>query len=117
MVEKLYTIFSELETFIDSGLRILGSFSIVNSSELYKKFRMIYDLLPDEVKQNKDNLKREKEDNVIAQLDKLNLLLGQSLSIGSFIIINTTDILKILDSIYTKLPEDVKFCREKFLKN
>lgn len=102
LVEKLYTTLSEFETYLDSGLRIFGLYSIVNRSELYKNFRMICDLLPEKSKNIEDSIRRANAD-IYMLLDKLSHILVQSMAIGNFIIVDRLKISEMLDSIYTAL--------------
>lgn len=87
-------------------------FSIVNESELYKKFRLIYDLLPDEIINNENDILKQGENNIFMQLEKLNMELIQSPKIGSFIIVNTSNITDMIDNIYIALSACKKFIPE-----
>lgn len=104
MTEKnIYNAIAELDSYLTLGLKFFGEFSIVNESELYKKFRLIYDLLPDEIINNENDILKQGENNIFTQLEKLNMKLIQSPKIGSFIIVNTSNITDMIDNIYIAL--------------
>ena len=110
--DSLFYNLNDIETFLDKTYSLIGSFCIVRKSDLFNKFKSLYEVMPSEIVENKDYLIRNKEDNIFVQLNKINYLIEHSKIFYGLIIINKNIIFNTLDKIYALAFEDIKFCRE-----
>ena len=107
---KLYTAINQVEECITKSFLILGSYSLVYKTELYDKFKLLYESLPQELIANRDELNRQKEENIFTLLNQMSFMLEQSKTFLGFIIVNVNTITDSLDKMYVSLPEDIKIC-------
>lgn len=112
MSQDTYKIMEQTENYINCGFSLLGGFRVVKKSELYEKFKMIYDSLPQELIDNKNYLDSQKATNIFTIFNEINSILTQSKSFSDFILINLTTITNILDKMYETLPEDIQICKK-----
>lgn len=112
MSQDTYKIMEQIENYINCGLSLFGGFSILKKSELYDKFKALYNSLPKELVENKDYLNRQKEENIFTIFSQINFILEQSKTFSDFILINLTTITNILDKMYETLPEDIQICKK-----
>ena len=107
-----YTVMRQIEAYIDNGFTILGSYKIVKKTELYNKFKTLYNSLPKEIIDNKDYIIEQHEENIFSLLSKINFMLEESKTYLDFIVINIKTIIIYIDKMYIALPEDIMICRK-----
>lgn len=108
--DKLYTAMTQVEECIDKGFNLLGYYRLVKKSDLYNKFKLLYDSLPQKLIDNRDYLSSHKEENIFTLLNEMSFMLEQSKTFLGFIIVNVSAIMSSLDKMYASLPEDIKMC-------
>ncbi len=109
--EKLYETIQNIEVFIEESFNIFGNYIIVRKNELYNKFKLLYDNLPQELISNRDYLNSQKEENIFSLLRQVSIIIEKPKDYLGFILINKQNLIVIIDRIYMTLPEDIKICR------
>lgn len=109
---ELYTAIDEIEKYIYSGFSVFGGYYIVKKTELYNKFKKVYNSLPQEILANRDYLKTYKEENIFSTLNKVDIMFKNSKIFLGFILINVKTVTNIIDEMYTVIPIDINICRK-----
>lgn len=103
-----YKILEQIEKLVYKGFRVFGGYSFVHKMSLYNKFQEFYNILPQELKDNRDVFIAQAEENVFSLLNEINFKLERSRSYLGFILIKVDFIMNKLDMIYAVLPDNIK---------
>lgn len=111
--DTMYAIMNQIEEYINQSFSLFGGYSFVRKTELYEKFKLLYESIPQEMISKKDYLNRQKERNIFSLLNEINFIFEQSKNFLGFIMINVNLVSDYFDKIYDALLEDIEICREK----
>lgn len=108
--DKLWAAMNDVEYYVESCFPILGSYYLVKKSGLYNKFQLLYNSLPQELIDNKNNLNENNEENIFSFLNEISYNLEQSKTFLGFMTVNVNTIKNSLDMMIELLKRDLAIC-------
>lgn len=109
--DEIYQTLLQAEKYIDKSFTIWKKYHILKKSELIKKFENIYNSIPKELKENKDYIIENDENNVFVIFENVNPILMSLPTFLGLTILNRNDLEDIIDNIYSVLPANIMLCR------